>query len=215
MTAFDALSIGFLGEFLIGLRLNLLSALMALLLVLPLAFALAWGLRAGPRPLRVLVRGTRAVMHATPVFIAMFFLAGMLGDGGQLPPLLGANLPLVILILGSAPFVLSYGINQFDAMLRKRAEGDHRAAWLVLPGIGRAMQVLISTSCLGAAIGVPEAMSVVMYTSEQIPDPANRMFFFAVCGVLFILAQRLFVLPIRVSHGVVDRRLRRVATAGT
>lgn len=215
MTAFDALSVDFLTEFLVGLRLNLLSALMTLVLFLPVAFVLALGLRAGPRPLRLLLRGIRAVMHATPVFIAMFFLAGMLGDGTRLPPLLGHNLPLVILILGSAPFVLSYGINLFDAMLRKRAEGDHRAAWLILPGIGRATQVLISTSCLGAAIGVPEAMSVVMYTSEQIPDPANRMVFFAVCGVLFILAQRLFVLPIRISHGVVDRRLRRVAAAQT
>ena len=211
MTAFDALSVGFLIEFLVGLRLNLLSAVMALLLVLPVAYLLAWGLRTGPRPVRMLLRGVKALMHATPVFIAMFFLAGMLGDGSALPPLLGRNVPLIILILGSAPFVLSYGVNQFDAMLRKRAEGDHRAAWLVLPGIGRAMQVLISTSCLGAAIGVPEAMSVVMFTSEQIPDPANRMLFYAICGVLFILAQRLFVLPIRVSHGVVDRRLRRVA----
>lgn len=213
MTIFDAVTSGFLFEFLTGLRLNMVSAILALLLVLPLAFLCAWGLHAGPRALRRLVRIFKALMHATPVFIAMFFLAGMLGDGAVLPTAMQANLPLVILVLGSAPFVFSYGINQFGAMIRKRSEGDHRAALLIVPGLGRAMQVLISTSCLGAAIGVPEAMSVVMFTSEQIPDPGNRILFLAIAGVLFVLAQRVVLIPFRVLHVLLERQLRRGAVA--
>jgi ABC-type amino acid transport system permease subunit len=202
----DALSLDFLFAFLRGLSLNILAAVVTLTISIPLAYVLGRGMMSRYRVVSRPLRGFTGLLHALPVFVALFFLSGLLSDGS---PLLGPLVdmrPLVLLVLGILPYMLAYGADQFVAMFMRLAEGDRRAALLIIPNFGRSMQMVVSTSCLGAAIGVPEAMSVVIYTAEQMPEEAKRLIFFVAVGILFVIAQRICVLPFRLLHTIVDRR---------
>jgi len=206
MMLLEAVSPDFLLAFLRGFSLNLGASVLALMIGLPLAFVTALGILSSARTVSRLFRTYNRLLHALPVFVVLFFLSGLLPNGGTWLGPISEIRPLVLLVLGNIPYVAAYGADQFVAMFRHLRNGDRRAALLVIPSCGRALQMVISTSCLGAAIGVPEAMSVVIFTAEQMTDEAARLLFFVAVGLLFVVAQRICVTPFVILHRVADRR---------
>lgn len=206
MTLLEALSPDFLFAFLRGFSLNLSASLLALAIGLPLAFVAALGMTSRVGIVARVFKTYNRLLQALPVFVILYFVSGLLPSGGaSLGPLADMR-PLVLLVLSAIPYVAGYGADQFVAMFRHLRKGDRRAALLVIPSFGRALQMVISTSCLGAAIGVPEAMSVVIFTAEQMTDEAARLMFFVAVGLLFVVAQRICVTPFVILHRVADRR---------
>jgi ABC-type arginine transport system permease subunit len=206
MMLLEAVSPDFLVAFLRGFSLNLGASVIALAIGLSLALVTALGMMSRVGILARLFKTYNRLLHALPVFVVLFFLSGLLPNGGPRLGPLAEMRPLLLLVLGNIPYVAAYGADQFVAMFRHLRQGDRRAALLVIPSFGRALQVVISTSCLGAAIGVPEAMSVVIFTAEQITDEAARLIFFVAVGLLFIIAQRICVTPFVILHRVADWR---------
>ena len=206
MTLLDTLNMDFLHAFLGGLAVNVGASSVALVLGGILAFALGVGMSARWRLVSMPLRTLNKLLHAVPTFVALLFLAGLVSDGS---PLLGPYndmRPVILLVLGIVVFVVASGADQFCTMFDSLEQGDRRAALLIIPSFGRAMQGLISASCFGAAIGVPEAMSVVLFTSEQMADEATRLMFFVAVGLLFVIAQKTCVLPFQLLHRFLDRR---------
>ncbi len=206
MMLLEAVSPDFLMAFLRGFSLNLGASVLALAIGLPLALVTALGMLSRVTIVARLFRTYNRLLHALPVFVVLFFLSGLLPNGGARLGPLAEMRPLVLLVLGNIPYVAAYGADQFVAMFRHLRQGDRRAALLVIPSFGRALQMVISSSCLGAAIGVPEAMSVVIFTAEQMTDEAARLLFFVAVGLLFVVAQRICVTPFVILHRVADRR---------
>lgn len=207
MMLLETVSPDFLMAFLRGFSLNLGASVLALAIGLPLALLTALGMLSRIRIVARLFRTYNRLLHALPVFVVLFFLSGLLPNAGARLGPLAEMRPLLLLVLGSIPYMAAYGADQFVSMFRHLSQGDRRAALLVIPNFGRAMQMMISTSCLGAAIGVPEAMSVVIFTAEQIPNEAARLLFFVAVGCLFVVAQRICVTPFVILYKVADRRV--------
>ena len=206
MTLFDVLSLDFLLSFLRGLTLNISASLIVLAAALPLSYALALGMHAGPallsRPLRAFVK----LLHALPVFVVLFFMSGVLSEESSIVSLFAGNLPLMLLVIGNTPYVLAYGSDQFLTMFDRQQRGNRREALLIIPSIGRALQMVMSSSCFGAALGVPEAMSVVIYTAAQLADEGEQILFFVVVALMFVLVLRICLIPFRIVHIAFDRR---------
>lgn len=205
MTLLDALNLDFLHAFLGGLAVNVGASTVALLLGGIFAFILGAGMSARWRLVSMPLRTLNKLLHAMPTFVVLFFLTGLLSDGSLLFGPYNDMRPVILLVLGIVVFVVASGADQFCAMFDSLANGDQRAALLIIPSFGRAMQGLISASCFGAAIGVPEAMSVVLFTSAQMVDEATQLMFFVAVGLLFVIAQKACVVPFQLLHRFLDR----------
>ncbi len=207
MTLFDVLTLDFLLAFLQGLTLNLSTALIVLVTVLPIAFVLAMGMNSRhalvSRPIEAFIK----LLQALPVFVVLFFMSGVLTDRSPLLVPFRGNLPLMLLVFGQTPYVMAYGADQFSAMFGRLQRRDRRQALLIIPSIGRAFQMVVSTSGFGAALGVPEAMSVVIFTAEQLPDEATQIMFYAIASLMFLVILRICLIPFRVVHSVFDKRI--------
>ncbi|MDA9020108.1 hypothetical protein N9H60_02905 [Flavimaricola sp.] len=207
MTLFDLLTLDFLLDFLQGLTLNLSTALIVLTAVLPIAYLLAMGMNSRhalvSRPIAAFIK----LLQALPVFVVLFFMSGVLTEKSPLLVPFRGNLPLMLLVFGQTPYVLAYGSDQFSAMFGRLERGDRRQALLIIPSIGRAFQMVVSTSCFGAALGVPEAMSVVIFAAEQLPDEATQIIFYAIASLMFLVILRICLIPFRVLHVVFDKRI--------
>ena len=206
MTLFDVLTLDFLLDFLRGLTLNFSASMILLVVVLPVAagVALAMKARAGliARPTRAFIK----LLHALPVFVVLFFMSGVLSEESPAVALFGGSLPLMLLVIGNTPYVLAYGSDQFLLMFDRLQRGERREALLIIPSIGRGLQMVMSTTCFGAALGVPEAMSVVIFTAEQLRDEATQILFFAVAALMFVIVLRICLIPFRMAHMALDRR---------
>lgn len=207
MTLFDVLNLDFLLAFLQGLTLNLGTALILLVTVLPLSFFVALGMHSRHALVSRLMEAFIKLLHALPVFVVLFFMTGVVTDRNPLLVVFRGNLPLMLLVLGLAPYVMSYGADQFSAMFGRLKRGDRRQALLIIPSIGRAFQMVVSSSGFGAALGVPEAMSVVIFTAEQLPDEPTQIMFYAVASLLCVVILRTCVIPFRIIHLVIDKRI--------
>jgi ABC-type amino acid transport system permease subunit len=206
MSLFNVLSLDFLLDFLRGLTLNISASLILLVVVLPLAFGVAVAMNARfgfvARPTRAFIK----LLHALPVFVVLFFMSGVLTPDSRVVTLFGGNLALMLLIIGNTPYVLAYGSDQFLVMLDRLQRGQRREALLIIPSIGRGLQMVMSTTCFGAALGVPEAMSVILFTAEQLPDEATQILFFAIAALMFVVVLRICLIPFKVLHMILDRR---------
>lgn len=206
MTLFDVLTLDFLLDFLQALTLNISASVIVLVVVLPVAAGLALTMKARAGLIAHPTRAFIKLLHGLPVFVFLFFMSGVLSEESPAVSLFGGSLPLMLLVIGNTPFVLAYGSDQFLAMFDRLEQGEGRAALLIIPSIGRGLQVVMSSTCLGAALGVPEAMSVVIYTSEQLSDEATKILFFAVAALMFVVVLRICLIPFKIVHMALDRR---------
>ena len=186
----DVLPAGFLTEFLAGMLVNFEIAGLALAfgLVLGLAFTAALA-RGGV--LRAVALPIVALMRAAPTFVLMFFILNAIPRDatlfGQPFVLSGAMIVALSLAPYSAAFVADSGLDAWRQMKTNSRAG----AWLFLPNVTRAFFVMVMSSSAGAAIGVPEGISVILRYTEHLPSLGDKLWMFAVGIVLFSIPLQL------------------------
>ena len=142
------------------------------------------------------------------MFVAIFFVAGVLPEAFGSTWQGSARLrPLAVLVLGCLPYIVVYATEQVEYFRKCLSKGDPRAAALVIPAMGRAFLVLLATSGLGAALGLPEAMSIVLARAEQLGGHDERLVFFAVMVLVFVILHQALIVPFRATYKFIDRRL--------
>jgi hypothetical protein len=103
----------------------------------------------------------------------------------------------------SAAYVADAGV---DALQNLRS-GSTLGALLFLPNVTRALFVLVMSSSAGAAIGVTEAITIILRQASQLPTLGDQLMLFAV-GIV------LFGIPLQLSFaliGFIQRSLGRFA----
>ncbi|QBF34008.1 hypothetical protein [Thalassococcus sp. S3] len=196
---------GFALHFAQGLIINFQIAFMALILGLALGALLAAIHKSRLPVLPRITDLSMNVLRAMPVYIAMFFLAGVMRPYYSALEDWFDDPGIVFVTLACLPYICSYAYDQVgDAILQWR-RGAHRAALLLIPNMVRAFQVLVSASCFGAAIGVNEAMSAVLTEAELIGNTPWRYVLFLLMIVLFVILMQIIVVASRWVHRMIER----------
>ena len=196
----------FLPRFLRGMAVNFEIAIIALVIGLALGLLLALGRYRGG-----LARGTAAsavaLMRAAPTFVVMFFLLNAIPRDMTLFGMPLALSGIMAVALSLVPYSASYISDAGLDAMRHWHDGSRLGALLFLPNVTRAFFVLVMSSSAGAAIGVTEAISVILRRAEHLPSLDERLLLFAFGIVMFGIPLQLgFAL---VSY--VQRRLNRIS----
>lgn len=201
----NGLSGDFLPRFLGGMVVNFEIAAIALALGLALGAVLALGRLAGGVVAGVSV-SLVSLMRAAPTFVVMFFLLNALPRDAALFGRPFGLSGVMTVALSLVPYSAAYvGDAAFDALRHLRAGTTHGAI-LFLPNVTRAFFVLVMSSSAGAAIGVTEAITVILREAEHLPELGDRL-------VLFALGIVLFGIPLQAAFAVIGMIQRRVARA--
>jgi len=195
----------FLPQFLAGMAVNFEIAALALLIGVGLGLLLAWARIAG-RTSGAVAASIIGLLRAAPTFVVMFFLLNAIPRDAALlgVPLAPGGMMAVALSLVpySAAYIADAGV---AAMLQLRA-GSQLGALLFLPNVTRAFFVLVMSSGAGAAIGVNEAIAVILRQAELLPTLGERL-------ALFGVGVTLFGIPLQIGFALIralQRRLSRV-----
>jgi ABC-type amino acid transport system permease subunit len=198
----------FLHRLLSGMVVNFEIAAIALVAGLIFGLPLAVGCRSG-----TWLRGPCAVgiagMRAAPTFVVMFFLLNVIPQKLHL-----AGWPIVlsgavVVALSLVPYSASYAADNGTEALQHWHDGEKLAALLIFPAVARAFFVLVMSSGAGAAIGVTEAITVILRQAEILPEPADKALLFAVSIACFAIPLQAGFLAV----SMVRRALSRIATA--
>ena len=195
----ESLSTSFLPAFLAGIAVDFEIATIALVLGLALGLLLAFARFQGGAvgvPAALLV----GLMRAAPTFVVMFFLLNTLPHEAGLSG-------IMIVALALVPYAAAYVADSTLDALRHFHSGSFLACLLVLPNIGRAFFVLVMSSSVGAAIGVPEGIAVILREAEKLPSLGDTL-------ILFAIGVACFGIPLQAGFAVIrliQRHLGRAA----
>lgn len=188
----------FLSDFVTGMIVNFeiagLSIVAGLALGLLFAYARDRGGFAGAVASPIV-----ALMRAAPTFVLMFFILNALPKDGALQ-LSGVMIVALSLVPYSASFVADTGV---DAIRDMRGDSKH-GALLFLPNVMRAFFVLVMASSAGAAIGVPEGITVILQHTQHLPTLGDKLLIF-VTGIV------LFSIPLQIGFGILNLVRRRLS----
>jgi len=200
MTALDQLlGSNFLPGFLTGMSVNFEIAALALALGLVLGAVLACGRFCG-RFIAAAAGSIVALMRAAPTFVVMFFLLNALPRGGGFSG-------VMIVAVSLVPYTAAYVSDSVIDALRVLRAGSRLGGLLILPNIARAFFVLVMSSGAGAAIGVPEGITVLLREAVKMPSLGEKL-------ALFMIGVACFGIPLQAGFAVirlVQRRLGRTA----
>jgi hypothetical protein len=216
MTAvFGNLPSDFLWQVLGGIAVNLRIALLALIggFVLGIPLALA---QIRPGPLSGLAGALVALMRASPTFVVMFFLLNIIPSEmsflSMRITLSGATIVALSLLPYSAYYIAESGLDALHQLRRN----SPATALLFLPNVGRAFFVLVMASGAAAAIGVREAIGIILRQTDRTPTRLGQFALFALGIVLFgAIFQAGFALLTVVRRWLAGMALRRTAAGVT
>jgi hypothetical protein len=114
--------------------------------------------------------------------------------------------PLAV-ALSLTPYAASYVFDNAIDALRNLRQGSAVSALLFIPNIVRAFFVLVMSSSAGAAIGVTEAVAVIVRETQQLPALQDKLLMFGIGVICFGLPLQSGFALVRMLH----RRLSRIA----
>ncbi len=139
------------------------------------------------------VKGLLVFLRALPVFIVMYISLGILTMTFSADNTSYLSTPVLALLIGLC-FTATSGV--YDASLdalRLRDAGQIDQALLIIPNIFRVFVSVASTTSVGAALGVKEAVSYSLTTAERMTSVADRVaivLFVSLFFVCFVLLSR-------------------------
>ena len=202
---FDRLSSDFLPRFLGGVVVNFEIAGIAIALGLACGLLLA-AARLYGGPVGAVAASIIALMRAAPTFVVMFFLLNVIPRNVTLfgVPLVLSGVMAVALSL--LPYAAAYIADAAVEALEQLRRGSPLGSLLFLPNVTRAFFVLVMSSSAGAAIGVPEGITIILRQAEQLPSLGDKLALFAV-GIVF------FGIPLQAGFAVMSLFQRRLSRA--
>ena len=202
---FDRLSSEFLPRFLSGLAVNFEIAGIAIALGLACGILLALARLYGG-PVGAGAASIIALMRAAPTFVVMFFLLNVMPRNATLFGVPLALSGVMAVALSLLPYAAAYIADAAVEALQQLRRGSPLGSLLFLPNVTRAFFVLVMSSSAGAAIGVPEGITIILRQAEQLPSLGDKLALFAV-GILF------FGIPLQAGFAVMSLFQRRLSRA--
>ncbi|MGE4046648.1 MAG: hypothetical protein AB7F35_17445 [Acetobacteraceae bacterium] len=186
--------------FLVNLQVAGIAISMGLALGVPLALLrqrVLWSIR--------LLRPCIMLMQAAPVYVIMFFLLNLLPDKVSV-------VGTTVLVSGFAALSIAQGVNMiayiaenaFPALEHFRRD-EMEQAMLFLPAVLRGFIVVVMSSGIGAAIGIPEAVGVTLAHAQRLPALSDRV-------LLFLITIAFFVSIFGVINALLRSTVRRLAS---
>lgn len=205
MTSFlESLSAsGFLPRFLSGMAVNYEIAGIALLIGLALGLLLARASATGGR-IKILSGSLVSLMRAAPTFVVMFFLMNAIPRHATVLGVPVAPSGFLAVAISLAPYAASYVFDNGVEALKHLQRGSVVSALLFLPNMMRAFFVLVMSSSAGAAIGVTEAVAVILRETQHLAALQDKLLLFGI-GVFC------FGLPMQGGFALVRMLHRRLA----
>jgi TRAP-type uncharacterized transport system substrate-binding protein/ABC-type amino acid transport system permease subunit len=195
------LPLGFIGDFLSGFVTNLWIAAASLLLGLAAGGILAL-LRLRRGVVGRFASAATSLCDAVPTFVAMFVLLNMLpasiAAGGYSLAVPSAGFVILTLGIHAASNISS---SLPDAIRSYRA-GAKGAALLFIPDATRLFVVLLLGSSIGAAIGVPDAVTATLRHADLLPDMKSRVILVIVALAMFMLLVQALEALLRVANAL-------------
>ena len=179
---------GFLHAFLQNLWMAFIVLVIGLILGAPLARIVHF-----KYVLHTLVMGFITLLRSLPVFIAMYIILGALTMNVSINESNIFSIPVLALIGGLCFSSVSGAFDAALDYLKLRDAGEIRQSLLIVPNIFRLFVNLASTTAVGAAIGVKEAVNFALVTAEQFSNNADRLIivlFVSLFFVSFVLVNR-------------------------
>jgi len=170
----------FLPRLAVGLRSNVAIATAALALGMVAGLAMAWTQQSGTglmhRLLASTVRGGVSLLRASPTFVLIFFFLNVLPGPWRIMGFEFKITPWWSCAIALACYATAYVYdNTLEAVGQWRRTRQIEALALLLPAVVRVFFVMVLSSGFGAAVGVPEAVSVTISTMERLPDISHRL----------------------------------------
>ena len=174
--------LNFLSYFLTNIKIGTFSLIGGLLIGMPLA----WLLNKNNKWLSRLLNVVLFFCRGLPIYILMFALLTSLSTDTLLKAFNDDTLRTAAIILALSVYALAAICDLTLVMLVQLAKGQIAEAFLIVPNIFRIFTTLLISSSVGAAIGVPEAVSYTIRVYERFPDRLDR--FLLVLGVTIFFA---------------------------
>ena len=197
---------GFLPRFLAGMAVNYEIAGLALVMGLAIGLPLAQASLAGGWT-RLLSGSLVSLMRAAPTFVVMFVLMNAIPRHATVLDVPIAPSGFIAVAISLAPYSASYVFDSSVEALKNLRRGSIVSALLFLPNMMRAFFVLVMASSAGAAIGVTEAVAVILRETEQLPALHDKLLLFGIGVVCFGVPMQSAFALVRLLH----RRLNRIA----
>lgn len=142
-----------------------------------------------------------------PIYILMFALLTSLSTDTLLKAFNDDTLRTAAIILALSVYALAAICDLTLVMLVQLAKGQIAEAFLIVPNIFRIFTTLLISSSVGAAIGVPEAVSYTIRVYERFPERLDRFLLVLAVTIFFAVFQSLCKKIVLVLSEVILRRL--------
>jgi hypothetical protein len=189
-----------LGGMLVNLHIAVVAFVAGFIVGVPLALA-----QLGGGVIGKLAGAIVSLMRAAPTFVVMFFLLNVIPSHMSLWGISFTFSGVMIVALALVPYSAYYiAESALDALTQLRRHSP-LTALLFLPNVGRAFFVLVMASSTAAAIGVREAIGIIIRQAERMPSVADQFALFAL-GIL------LFGITLQAGFAVLNLIRRRLAS---
>ena len=188
--------LNFLSYFLTNIKIGTFSLIGGLLIGVPLA----WLLNKNNKWLSRMINVVLFFCRGLPIYILMFALLTSLSTDTLLKAFNGETLPLSV-------YALAAICDLTLVMLVQLAKGQIAEAFLIVPNIFRIFTTLLISSSVGAAIGVPEAVSYTIRVYERFPERIDRFLLVLAVTIFFAVFQSLCKKIVLMLSEMILRRL--------
>lgn len=186
----------------------------ALLIGLAIGLPLAQASLSGGRT-KIVSGSLVSLMRAAPTFVVMFFLMNAIPRQATLFGVPVAPSGFLAVAISLAPYAASYVFDNGVEALKNLRRGSMVSALLFLPNMMRAFFVLVMSSSAGAAIGVTEAVAVILRETQQLQALPDKLLLFAIGVVCFGVPMQSGFALVRALYRRLSRMaLRPLAQAG-
>ncbi|MCF8170943.1 MAG: hypothetical protein K9J49_00815 [Candidatus Methylopumilus sp.] len=195
--------LNFLSYFLTNIKIGTFSLIGGLLIGMPLA----WLLNKNNKWLSRMINVVLFFCRGLPIYILMFALLTSLSTDTLLKAFNDDTLRTAAIILALSVYALAAICDLTLVMLVQLAKGQIAEAFLIVPNIFRIFTTLLISSSVGAAIGVPEAVSYTIRVYERFPERLDRFLLVLAVTIFFAVFQSLCKKIVLMLSEVILRRL--------
>ena len=194
--------LNFLSYFLTNIKIGTFSLIGGLLIGVPLA----WLLNKNNKWLSPIINVVLFFCRGLPIYILMFALLTSLSTDTLLKAFNDDTLRTAAIILALSVYALAAICDLTLVMLVQLAKGQIAEAFLIVPNIFRIFTTLLISSSVGAAIGVPEAVSYTIRVYERFPERIDRFLLVLAVTIFFAVFQSLCKKIVLMLSEMIQRR---------
>ena len=194
--------LNFLSYFLTNIKIGTFSLIGGLLIGVPLA----WLLNKNNKWLSPIINVVLFFCRGLPIYILMFALLTSLSTDTLLKAFNDDTLRTAAIILALSVYALAAICDLTLVMLAQLAKGQIAEAFLIVPNIFRIFTTLLISSSVGAAIGVPEAVSYTIRVYERFPERIDRFLLVLAVTIFFAVFQSLCKKIVLMLSEMIQRR---------